>query len=74
MCRVTLGKPAFDEHSKAKAQASTDITLIEHSIFMEGILRVYAGTATPRQFFDWLARSGVTEIARLMGDPTYLVK
>jgi helicase len=36
MRRVSLGKPAFDEHSKSKAQAAQDITLIEHHVFMEG--------------------------------------
>ena len=74
MYRVTLGKPTFDEHSKTKAQASIDISLVEHSIFVEGILRVHSGTVTPRQFLEWLARPGVTEIDKLMGDPTYLAK
>jgi helicase len=45
MRRVTLGKPAFDETSKKKAAASHDITLVEHTVFMEGLLRVHIGLA-----------------------------
>lgn len=71
MRRVTLGKPAFDEHSKVKAQASTEITLIEHSTFLEAILRVHAGLVTADEFLKWLTSPGVTEIARLTGKPTY---
>ena len=41
--RVTLGKPAFDEHSKKKVQGASDVALVEHSVFMEGVLRVLAG-------------------------------
>ena len=56
MRRVTLGKPAFDETSKKKAVASNDITLIEHSTFMEGLLRVHSGTLPPGEFLSWLAK------------------
>jgi helicase len=69
--RVTLGKPAFDEHSKIKAQNASDVTLTEHSVFMEGILRVHAGVMTPRQFLEWLGTPGVSEITRLAGNATY---
>ena len=48
MRRVTLGKPVFDETSKRKAAASSDITLIEHSVFVEGLLRVHGGTLRKR--------------------------
>ena len=37
--RVTLGKPAFDEVSKEKVAAASDITLVEHAAFVEGLLR-----------------------------------
>lgn len=70
--RVTLGKPGFDEHSKMKAQASPEITLVEHSIFMEGILRVHTGKTTPIDFLKWLGTPGVTELDRLSGKATYL--
>lgn len=72
--RVTLGKPAFDEHSKIKAQGSPDIALVEHSVFLEGILRVHAGSVTPSEFLVWLGTPGVTEISRLTGNPTYTVE
>jgi helicase len=72
MRRVTLGKPAFDETSKAKAAASQDITLVEHPIFMEGLLRVHGGTLTPDEFMRWLGSPGVAEIDRLGGTPTYV--
>lgn len=72
MRRVTLGKPAFDETSKKKAAASKDITLIEHSIFMEGLLRVHAGTLTAADFMTWLSSPGVAELERLGGSPTYI--
>lgn len=69
--RVTLGKPSFDESSKVKAQGSSDITLIEHPVFIEGLLRVHAGAVTPREFLEWLGTPGVSEIARLSGHSTY---
>lgn len=73
MRRVTLGKPAFDEHSKLKARASTNITLVEHPIFMEGVLRVHTGSITPIEFLQWLGTPGVTELDRLSGKATYAV-
>ncbi len=72
--RVTLGKPAFDEHSKIKAQASPDITLVEHAVFLEGILRLHSGSISPKDFLTWLGTPGVTEIDRLSGRPTYAVE
>jgi len=74
MRRVTLGKPAFDEHSKLKAQASPDITLVEHAIFMEGILRLHAGEIKPIEFLKWISEPGITEMDRLIGKPTYLIE
>lgn len=71
MRRVSLGKPAFDEHSKSKAYGSKDITLIEHHIFMEGLLRVHAGSVTPIEFLKWLGLPGISEIDRLSGKATY---
>lgn len=74
MRRVTLGKPAFDETSKNKAAASKDITLVEHSVFMEGLLRVHGGTLSAADFMTWLGSPGVAELERLGGSPTYLGK
>jgi len=74
MRRVTLGKPAFDETSKKKAAASRDITLVEHSVFMEGLLRVHGGTLSAIDFLTWLGNAGVAELERLGGTPTYLSK
>ena len=71
MRRVTLGKPTFDETSKKKAAASEDLTLVEHSIFLEGLLRVHAGTLQPADFLKWLGAPGVAEIERLGGTPTF---
>jgi helicase len=71
MRRITLGKPAFDETSKIKAQASSEITLTEHTVFMEGLLRVHTGAVQPIDFVKWLAAPGVTEVDRLAGKPTY---
>jgi helicase len=71
MRRVTLGKPAFDETSKKKAAASKDITLVEHSVFMEGLLRVHGGTLSAIEFMTWLGNPGVAELERLGGSPTY---
>lgn len=69
--RVTLGKPGFDEHSKKKAQGAGDVSLIEHEIFIEGILRVHAGKLSPMEFLKWIATPGFTELERLGGSPTY---
>jgi len=74
MRRVTLGKPAFDETSKKKAAASKDITLVEHGVFMEGLLRVHGGTLSAAEFITWLGSPGVAEFERLGGSPTYLSK
>jgi helicase len=68
--RVTLGKPAFDEHSKMKVQASSDVTLVEHTVFMEGVLRVMAGVISPEAFMDWLGIPGLSELDRLSGAQT----
>jgi helicase len=73
MHRVTLGKPRFDEHSRKKAQGAADVTLIEHEIFIEGLLRVLAGKATPEQFFDWVEAPGLTELDRLAGPASYQI-
>ena len=69
--RVTLGKPAFDETSKAKVTAATDITLVEHGSFVEGLLRVHSGSLDPGEFLEWLSRPGLSDLERLGGRPTY---
>lgn len=69
--RVTLGKPDFDEHSKKKAAASSAITLVQHHVFMEGLMRVLTGRLTAQGFVEWLAEPGVTDLSRLPGTPTY---
>lgn len=71
MHRLTLGKPGFDEHSRKKAQGAFNVTLIEHEVFVEGVLRVLAGEASPTQFFSWLEAPGVTELDRLAGMASY---
>lgn len=73
MHRVTLGKPAFDETAKTKAIASHDITLVEHRVFLEGLLRVHSGNLEPIKFVEWLAQPGVAELERLSGTPTYKI-
>lgn len=69
--RLTLGKPGFDEHSKKKAQSAADITLIEHDIFMEGMLRLLTNTISPEEFLGWLTIPGLTELERLGGKASY---
>lgn len=71
MHRVTLGKPAFDETCKKKVLAASDISLVEHSVFIEGLLRLHAGTITINEFIDWLIQPGLVEVARLGGSQTY---
>lgn len=71
MKRITLGKPEFDEHSKKKAAASPSVTLAQHSVFMEGLMRVLTGRLTAGDFVKWLAEPGVTDLSRLPGTPTY---
>ncbi len=73
MRRVTLGKPAFNETSKKKASASPDITLVEHSAFLEGLLRVLADGLAHEDFLNWLSEPGVADINRLGGKPTYAI-
>lgn len=69
--RVTLGKPGFDEHSKKKVSGAKDIALVEHAVFMEGILRVLAGAVSPEEFLDWLSVPGLVEVDRLGGPQTH---
>ena len=71
--RVTLGKPVFDEVSKRKVAAASDITLVEHAAFVEGLLRVHSGSLRPEEFLDWLTRPGLADVERLGGRPTYNV-
>ena len=71
--RVTLGKPAFDEVSKRKVAAASDITLVEHAAFVEGLLRVHGGSLQPKVFMEWMTSPGLADIERLGGRPTYSV-
>ena len=71
MRRITLGKPAFDETSKRKAAASTDLTLIENGVFVEAVLRLLQKTLSPEEFMAWITTPGVSELERLPGDITY---
>lgn len=73
MRRVTLGKPVFDETSKKKAAASHDITLVEHTVFVEALLRVHSGSLPPEDFMEWLGASGVADIERLGGKATFQI-
>lgn len=68
MARVTLGKPAFDEHSKSKVQGARGVTLVEHHIFIEGVLRVHSGAVSPAEFVRWLSAPGLSDINRLNPD------
>ncbi len=71
MHQVTIGKPGFDEHSKKKVQGSRDITLVEHEVFIEGMLRLVSQEITATRFFDWLSAPGLAELDRLGGAPSY---
>ncbi len=69
--RVTLGKPGFDEHSKKKVLAANDISLIEHPVFIEGILRLLSGAISIVPFLNWLTAPGLVEVERLPGNQSY---
>lgn len=71
MARVTLGKPAFDEHSKKKAQGAVGVSLVEHDPFIEGLLRVHAHEISAATFLQWITNPGVAELDRLDGRPSY---
>lgn len=71
MKRITLAKPDFDDTSKNKAAASPGITLVSHTVFMEGLMRVLTGRLTPPDFVQWLSAPGVSDLGRLPGTPTY---
>lgn len=62
---VTLGKPGFETFAEAKACASSDITLLRNSFFVEAMLLLRSGRVTPEQAFEWLSTPGVSEIERL---------
>jgi len=65
--RICLGKPQFDESTKMKAQASSEITLVTNSALVEGVLRHLAGEITAEEFAKWLFKTGVSETERLGG-------
>lgn len=69
--RVTLGKPHFDETCKKKVAAAHDITLIEHTVFIEGVLRVLLGSVSAQDFLKWISEPGLSDLQRLGGKPTY---
>lgn len=69
--RVTLGKPHFDETCKKKVAGAHDITLIEHTVFIEGVLRVLLGSLSAKEFLLWLGEPGLSDLQRLSGKPTY---
>lgn len=62
---VTIGKPDFDETSKGKANGSTEITLIRHQDFVEGMLRYASGKVTAAQLFEWFITPGYARIDQL---------
>lgn len=62
---VTLGKPDFDEFSKGKANGSTEITLLRHQDFVEGVLRYKAGKVGAGELFAWLTTPGYAQIETL---------
>jgi helicase len=62
---LTIGKPEFDEFSKAKADASTEITLLRHQDFVEGILRYKAGTVGASELFSWITSPGFARLDTL---------
>lgn len=70
--RVTIGKPGFDESSKQKVAAAADISLVEHSAFVEAFLRLMQKQITPEVFAAWLGTPGLAELERLQGSGTYL--
>ncbi|MDP3517542.1 MAG: DEAD/DEAH box helicase [Pseudohongiella sp.] len=69
--RITLGKPHFDETCKKKVAGAHDITLIEHTVFIEGVLRVLLGSVSAEDFIEWLEQPGLSDLGRLDGKPTY---
>ncbi|MCR3937502.1 DEAD/DEAH box helicase [Aeromonas caviae] len=69
--RVTLGKPHFDETCKKKVAGAHDITLIEHTVFIEAFLRVVLGSISAEDFVEWLGQPGLSDLNRLGGKPTY---
>jgi helicase len=73
MRRITLGKPGFDETCKGKVASSPDLTLVEHTVFMEGLLRVHSGGVTATEFVEWLAIPGLTDLGRLGGKSTIML-
>jgi helicase len=69
--KVTLGKPAFDETSRKKAAATSELTLVENGILIEALLRVKNGDMNAKEFMAWLCSPGVAEIERLPGNVSY---
>src|ERR1039457_1801742 len=53
MRHITLGKPAFDETSKRKAAASTDLTLIENRGFVRTVFCLLPKRKSPQQLIEF---------------------
>ena len=73
IARVTLGKHRFDEMSRVKITASSDLTLVEHVVFIEAVLRVLLKEIKPEEFLKWLIEPGEAEFERIPGKPTNLL-
>jgi helicase len=63
--RITIGKPGFDTFAESKACGSSEITLINHSTFIEAILLRRKGLISLDALFNWFLEPGVAESDRL---------
>lgn len=62
---LTLGKPDFDTFSKAKAAGTTNVSLVNHVVFIEAIIKYLEGRIDYVTLYQWLTLPGPKSIENL---------
>lgn len=62
---LTIGKPDFDVFSKEKAGGTENVSLINHVVFVEALIKYLEGYVSDGDFYDWLTAPGPKRIENL---------
>lgn len=62
---LTLGKPDFDAFSKGKAAGTTNVSLVNHVVFVHAIIKYLEGRIDSTELYKWLTAPGPKSIENL---------
>ncbi|MEW8664748.1 MAG: hypothetical protein AB2557_20020, partial [Candidatus Thiodiazotropha sp.] len=62
---LTIGKPDFDVFSKEKAGGTENVSLVNHVVFVEALIKYLEGHVSGGDFYDWLTAPGPKRIEYL---------